>query len=45
MGFYSDVVLPKLCHLAMRNKRLVPIASERSAQPRDECSKSVPVRA
>jgi ubiquinone/menaquinone biosynthesis C-methylase UbiE len=24
MGFYSDLVLPKLCHLAMRNKRLVP---------------------
>lgn len=24
MGFYRDVILPKLCHLAMRNKRLVP---------------------
>jgi ubiquinone/menaquinone biosynthesis C-methylase UbiE len=24
MGFYSDVILPKLCHLAMRNERLVP---------------------
>jgi ubiquinone/menaquinone biosynthesis C-methylase UbiE len=24
MGFYSDVVLPRLCHLAMRNDRLVP---------------------
>lgn len=24
MGFYSDVVLPRLCHLAMRNRRLVP---------------------
>jgi SAM-dependent methyltransferase len=24
MGFYSDIILPKLCDLAMRNKRLVP---------------------
>jgi SAM-dependent methyltransferase len=24
MGFYSSVVLPKLCHLAMRNQRLLP---------------------
>jgi ubiquinone/menaquinone biosynthesis C-methylase UbiE len=24
MGFYSDIVLPKLCDLAMRNKQLVP---------------------
>lgn len=24
MGFYTDVVLPRLCHLAMRNRRLVP---------------------
>jgi hypothetical protein len=24
MGFYSDYVLPRLCHLAMRNKQLVP---------------------
>ena len=24
MAFYSDVILPKLCDLAMRNKRLVP---------------------
>jgi|SRR6516165_7659485 ubiquinone/menaquinone biosynthesis C-methylase UbiE len=24
MGIYSDVILPRLCHLAMRNKRLVP---------------------
>jgi ubiquinone/menaquinone biosynthesis C-methylase UbiE len=24
MGIYNDVVLPKLCHLAMRNPRLVP---------------------
>jgi len=24
MGFYSDVILPRLCDLAMRNKRLVP---------------------
>lgn len=24
MGFYGDVLLPKLCHLAMRNRRLVP---------------------
>jgi len=24
MGFYSDIILPKLCHLAMRNERLVP---------------------
>lgn len=23
MGFYNDVVLPRLCHLAMRNRRLV----------------------
>jgi ubiquinone/menaquinone biosynthesis C-methylase UbiE len=23
MGFYNDIVLPKLCHLAMRNPRLV----------------------
>jgi ubiquinone/menaquinone biosynthesis C-methylase UbiE len=24
MGFYSDVVLPRLCDLAMRNRRLLP---------------------
>jgi ubiquinone/menaquinone biosynthesis C-methylase UbiE len=24
MGFYSDVILPRLCDFAMRNKRLVP---------------------
>jgi ubiquinone/menaquinone biosynthesis C-methylase UbiE len=24
MGFYDDIVLPKLCHLAMRNQRLIP---------------------
>lgn len=24
MGFYSDLILPRLCHLAMRNERLVP---------------------
>ena len=24
MGFYSDIVLPRLCNLAMRNKQLVP---------------------
>lgn len=24
MGLYRDVILPKLCHLAMRNARLVP---------------------
>ncbi len=24
MGFYGDVILPRLCDLAMRNKRLVP---------------------
>jgi ubiquinone/menaquinone biosynthesis C-methylase UbiE len=24
MGFYNDVVLPRLCDLAMRNKQLVP---------------------
>lgn len=24
MGFYSDHVLPQLCHLAMRNRRLAP---------------------
>jgi ubiquinone/menaquinone biosynthesis C-methylase UbiE len=24
MGFYADVILPKLCNLAMRNRRLVP---------------------
>jgi SAM-dependent methyltransferase len=24
MGFYSDIILPRLCDLAMRNKRLVP---------------------
>ena len=24
MGFYDDIVLPKLCHLSMRNRRLVP---------------------
>ena len=24
MGFYSDVILPSLCDLAMRNRRLVP---------------------
>src|SRR4051794_6859871 len=24
MGFYSDVILPKLCDLAMRNKCLIP---------------------
>lgn len=24
MGFYADFILPKLCHLAMRNKRLLP---------------------
>jgi ubiquinone/menaquinone biosynthesis C-methylase UbiE len=24
MGFYNDIVLPKLCHLSMRNRRLVP---------------------
>jgi len=25
MGFYSDVILPRLCDLAMRNKLLLPI--------------------
>jgi len=24
MGFYADVILPRLCNLAMRNRRLVP---------------------
>jgi ubiquinone/menaquinone biosynthesis C-methylase UbiE len=24
MGFYTDIILPRLCDLAMRNKRLVP---------------------
>src|SRR5712692_11335349 len=24
MGFYSDVILPRLCDVAMRNKRLLP---------------------
>jgi hypothetical protein len=24
MGFYRDVIVPRLCHLAMRNRRLVP---------------------
>jgi ubiquinone/menaquinone biosynthesis C-methylase UbiE len=24
MGLYRDVILPRLCHLAMRNRRLVP---------------------
>lgn len=24
MGFYNDVIVPKLCHLAMRNRYLVP---------------------
>jgi ubiquinone/menaquinone biosynthesis C-methylase UbiE len=24
MGFYNDVVLPRLCHLAMRNRHLIP---------------------
>ena len=24
MGFYNDVILPRLCDFAMRNKRLVP---------------------
>ena len=24
MGFYGDIILPRLCDLAMRNKRLVP---------------------
>ncbi|KQW72567.1 MULTISPECIES: class I SAM-dependent methyltransferase [Ensifer] len=24
MAFYNDVILPKLCHLSMRNKNLVP---------------------
>ncbi len=24
MGFYGDVVLPRLCHLAMRNRRFLP---------------------
>jgi hypothetical protein len=23
MGFYSDIILPRLCNLAMRNKQLV----------------------
>jgi SAM-dependent methyltransferase len=24
MGFYNDVILPRLCHLMMRNRRLIP---------------------
>ncbi|MGK9169645.1 class I SAM-dependent methyltransferase [Inquilinus limosus] len=24
MGFYNSVILPRLCHLAMRNRRLLP---------------------
>jgi len=24
MGFYNDVILPRLCDLAMRNKELAP---------------------
>jgi hypothetical protein len=24
MGFYNEVILPRLCHLVMRNGRLVP---------------------
>jgi ubiquinone/menaquinone biosynthesis C-methylase UbiE len=24
MGFYNDVILPRLCHLVMRNRRLAP---------------------
>src|SRR5258708_10171409 len=25
MGFYNDVILPRLCDLAMRNKQLLPL--------------------
>ena len=25
MGFYSDIILPRLCDFAMRNKQLVPV--------------------
>jgi len=28
MGFYADVILPRLCNLAMRNRRLVPALSQ-----------------
>src|SRR5438105_11989400 len=24
MGFYNDMILPRLCHLVMRNRRLAP---------------------
>ncbi|SEE38023.1 Methyltransferase domain-containing protein [Rhizobiales bacterium GAS188] len=24
MGFYSDIILPRLCHLSMRNRRFLP---------------------
>jgi ubiquinone/menaquinone biosynthesis C-methylase UbiE len=24
MGFYNDIILPRLCHLAMRDRRLLP---------------------
>ena len=24
MGIYADIILPRLCHLAMRNRRLLP---------------------
>jgi ubiquinone/menaquinone biosynthesis C-methylase UbiE len=27
MGIYSDIVLPRLCHLAMRNRRFLPYRS------------------
>ena len=36
MGFYNDVILPRLCDLAMRNKDLLPYRERaiRAAQGR-----------
>jgi hypothetical protein len=44
MGFYSDVILPRLCDLAMRNKRLVPYRERVIGAAEGVCSRSESAR-
>lgn len=40
MGFYNDVILPRLCDLAMRNKDLLPYRARAIRAARAGCSRS-----
>lgn len=45
MGFYNDVILPRLCHLAMRNRQLLPYRERVTSAPRGVCLRSASARA